>query len=350
MKSKIALTISTLIVLAACGGSNTSQLTSGVSDYQLSPADGQRSSRSRSTPTPSATNTNIVVPTPTTAPTATSTAIPTWNPGPINPTDTATPTASPTPNEAQFSGGQITNPSLLDFVSESQNGQAPKITVTKDTNRLDLGRATTQLTSAPGGNPGRDLGVNAVQQNIPGIDSRLGKALIYRLDDNNNNEIKSLVLRDPETAGWLYQSFGQVFDRTQPAGYVSVGKPTEPTDITNFHATYNGVAVGTYDNDHEVVSKVSAAVNGKNMNLNVTDSVIAQNIRTQGFDSANLRNDNRFNVSNQALSWDSNSKRFTATGYQALFYGPNQEELGGTFNRTIDGKDYRAGFGAKVER
>ena len=348
MKSKIALTISTLMVLAACGGSNTSQLSSGVSDYQLSPAEGQRSNPARRSATPTPTNTNIVVPSPTVAPT--NTAIPTWSPGPVNPTDTATPTASPAPNAAQFSGGQITDPSLLDFVSKSQNGQAPRITVTKDTDRLDLGRATTQLTSAPGGNPGKDLGVNAVQQNIPGIDGRLGKALIYRLDDNNNNEIKSLVLRDPETAGWLYQSFGQVFDRTQPAGYVSVGKPSEPSDITNFHATYDGVAVGTYDTNNEVVSKVTAAVNGKNMNLNVTNSVIAQNIRTQGFDAANLRNDNRFNVSNQALSWDSENKRFTAPGYQALFYGPHQEEMGGTFNRTIDGKDYRGGFGAKVVR
>lgn len=338
-KNKIALTVATLVLLAACGGSGDgSALSSGIGNYELTPGSPHRYDR----PTSSASPTPTIPPiSPSPSPTSSMTPLPTTTntPGP-------SPSPSASPNPAEFSSGHSVNPSLLDFVRDEQNGLPPKITLTADTNTLDLARATRELTSTPGGDAGKDLGVNAVRNGIAGVDRRFGKALIYRLDDNNNNEIKSLIIRDPETAGWRYQTFGQVADRTRPVGYVSIGKPTAPSDIVNFRGEYEGIAMGTYDTNSEVVSNVRASVVNRRMTLNMTDSKIAENIRTAGFHGATA--DRRFDVSNQQLEWDSTGKKFVSpAGYEAKFYGGGQEEMGGTFNRDIDNKTYRGGFGAK---
>lgn len=154
-----------------------------------------------------------------------------------------------------------------------------------------------------------------------------------------------IYLQDPDAAGFKYQTFGQVFDRSGSKGYASTGIVYTPTDTATINATYKGGAMGTFGNS-EVISDMTANLSWtagtKTLAVTTSNSKIATDNMVQGYNG--LTNDNRFNFT-ENMTW--NGSQFTnSNGSQGFLYGATDAaEVGGTLNRTIDGRSYQAGFG-----
>lgn len=154
-----------------------------------------------------------------------------------------------------------------------------------------------------------------------------------------------IYLQDPDAAGFKYQTFGQVFDHSGSKGYASTGIVYTPTDTTTINATYKGGAMGTFGNS-EVISDMTANLSWtagtKTLAVTTSNSKIATDNMVQDYNG--LTNDNRFNFT-ESMAWD--GKKFTnSNGSQGFLYGATDAaEVGGTLNRTIDGRNYQAGFG-----
>ena len=70
-------------------------------------------------------------------------------------------------------------------------------------------------------------------------------------------------------------------------------------------------------------------------------------LQSGNLDGSNLRRDTRLDF-NDTLHWDSGTQRFQSNSGHARLYGPNGEELGGQFSRSISGgASYRGAYGAK---
>lgn len=156
-----------------------------------------------------------------------------------------------------------------------------------------------------------------------------------------------IFLRDPAAAGFKYQSFGQVFDTSGYAGYVSVGKIFTPADTATVQATYKGGAMGTYDGASEVVSDMTAKLNwgatAKTLDVEMTNSHISTDNITRS-EYVPVTKDARFDMK-ETLTWNSADKMFKNDTVKGSLYGDNAAEVGGTFSKEIEGKVYQGAFG-----
>ncbi|STY90439.1 hypothetical protein [Moraxella bovis] len=192
------------------------------------------------------------------------------------------------------------------------------------------------------GQSGYDAGMNA---NKDGSLDNPALSAVKGYVDNTTGQ--AVYLRDPAVAGFSYQTFGQVFDGSnQSQGYVSVGQSTSLADTATVKATYQGVAMGTYDKRSEVVSDMSAELNwganAKTLSVTTTNSHIANANSLKGY--TGISKDARFDFT-ENMTWDSTKKAFASSDALGCTYGANAEEIGGTFSKTIDGKAYEGAFG-----
>lgn len=153
-----------------------------------------------------------------------------------------------------------------------------------------------------------------------------------------------IVLRDPQNAQWSYQTFGEVIDReNKPLAYVNVGTKYIPTDKTTIKARYTGIAQGSYAHHTRVAADMSADINfsagSGSMKLNIANSKASSN------NQAYTRNPN-FDFSDN-LQWSPKQGQFVGVGTKAAMYGGNAEEIGGQFDRQLDGKAYQGAFAGK---
>ena len=162
------------------------------------------------------------------------------------------------------------------------------------------------------------------------------------LDDEH-----TIILRPHQAAGWSYQTFGEIASTRIgiPEAYLNVGKPFIPTENTTLRANYKGNAIGDINQSSRAIAEVSASVdyssNSKTMTLSLGNS------QSGNLDGSNLRRDSRLDF-NDTLHWDSGTQRFQSNSGHARLYGPNGEELGGQFSRSISGgASYRGAYGAK---
>lgn len=161
----------------------------------------------------------------------------------------------------------------------------------------------------------------------------------------NINQEHRLVLRPHQQAGWSYQTFGEITDSSGiPEAYVNVGKPYIPTDNTNLHAEYRGNAIGDFGQHSRVIADVSAHVDFSGDNKKMTLSL--SNSQSGNLNDSGLRRDARFDFQDN-LSWNSNAQQFQSDSGNARLYGPDGEELGGQFTRTVAKETYHGAYGAK---
>lgn len=191
------------------------------------------------------------------------------------------------------------------------------------------------------GESGYDAGMNALKN------GQIKNKVFSGVKGLAGSDNTVIFLRDPAAAGFKYQSFGQVFDMSGSAGYVSVGKIFTPADTATVQATYKGGAMGTYDGASEVVSDMTAKLNWgatvKTLDVEMTNSQISRNNIVQG-NYVPVTKDARFDMK-ETLTWDSEQKIFENDIAVGNLYGDNAAEVGGTFYKEIEGKVYQGAFG-----
>ena len=222
---------------------------------------------------------------------------------------------------------------------------AKRVSTQKD-GQLVLGKA--DFNGSSSGQSGYDAGMNAYKDGS--IDNKAFSAV---KGYDSADEKTSVYLRDPAVTGWQYQTFGQVIDNQnhESKGYISIGKAYTPADTATINATYQGIAMGTYDQSSEVIGTMSAdlkfGANQKTLDVTVSDSKIALNNATaSGY--TGIKDDARFNFQDQ-MTWDSNKKAFESNTAQAHLFGKDAAEVGGIFERTVDGKAFQGAFGGKKQ-
>lgn len=162
---------------------------------------------------------------------------------------------------------------------------------------------------------------------------------------NLGNE-HTLILRPHQAAGWSYQTFGEIASTRGgiPEAYLNIGKPYIPGDDTTLRAEYRGSAIGDLGQRLRTYADVTAQLDYGRANKTLALSLA--NSQSSELDGSNLRQDNRLDF-NDTLHWDNAAQRFQSDSGNARLYGPDGEELGGQFNRSINTETYRGAYGAK---
>jgi len=146
-----------------------------------------------------------------------------------------------------------------------------------------------------------------------------------------------ITLRAPVISGWSYQTFGEITDtKGVPEAYLNVGKPFVPGNV-NLQADYRGTMVG----DLAQTSRVSADV-AAHLDFGAKKTIALQ---IENASRGGVR-DSRLDFSD-TLNWNGNNQRFESQTGVARLYGPNAEELGGQFSRSVGSDAYRGVYGAK---
>lgn len=156
-----------------------------------------------------------------------------------------------------------------------------------------------------------------------------------------------IVLRDPKTAGWSYQTFGEIIDNNNnPLGYVNVGNRLTPADNQSIKANYKGIAQGSHAANTRVVADVTAAIDfSPNAKRNMSVSFSNSHSSTG---NSNFIKDARFDF-NANLNWSATDKQFTGQGVTAAMYGNEAQEIGGQFNRQVESNKYQGAFAGKKQ-
>lgn len=179
------------------------------------------------------------------------------------------------------------------------------------------------------------------------------------------------VLRDPATAGWNYQTFAYAKNTSAPSSsaknlatrdvYQSFGSPTAQTNIpTTATAKYTGISTGTlitggkgYSTTANVTVQADFAQKSLNFNTHAT-KIFEQNYANKTLGDAVEKPE--FDLQGTLTYTDKNLFQGTVTNKDksysgtanGRFYGPNAEEIGGTFGVKKDNNNlYLGGFGAK---
>lgn len=194
-----------------------------------------------------------------------------------------------------------------------------------------------------------DAAMNAVKNNHGTAVQNLSKLNGVAAYDLKNNA-GTLYLRDPSAAGLKHSVIGHVFNAAggQDA-YVSIGVRSAPENNDTVEAKYSGALIGTYDGSGEVVADVAAQLNWspvvKTLEVGVTNAHVATDNMKNGYQQ--LAADDSLNFS-RLMIWDASTSRFVLKDNdgetRAHLYGSKQEEIGGTFDHTVNGKAYSGAF------
>lgn len=258
------------------------------------------------------------------------------------------PSPNPTPNPPSPPPATTRNLSAQDIHSAVAAASdaaylQPRIQIVKADGKLQMGRG--EYVSKPADHTGYDAGMNALKNGVSDINPLFGGV------NGFIGNTAAVFFRDPAVTGWSYQTFGQFFVGNNDAAYLSIGQTFTPEDTAAIKATYQGIAMGTYDNASEVIANMTAELDWsgaqKTLALKVYDSKIAENNAAlkqyQG-----IKDDARFDF-NETLNWSSANQRFESATTHGHLYGADAAEVGGTWGKTVDGKVYNGAFGGKKQ-
>jgi len=178
----------------------------------------------------------------------------------------------------------------------------------------------------------------------------------------NSTETSFVIGAEPVPQGWNYQTFG-VWSRSPTSsasgmvGASSTGAFTQASNIpTSGTASFQGIAAGLYQ-----LSEFSTYITSADMTLNVdfrnrtadfqtVNSVVTPDVATfaSSYPAIDLTGIMQLDPTRNSMSGTVES-RFGMKGViQGAFYGPNAQEVGGTFGLRGDGvESYVGGFGGK---
>ncbi|MDO5091007.1 MAG: transferrin-binding protein-like solute binding protein [Cardiobacteriaceae bacterium] len=326
----LSLTI-TALLLAACGGNGgqpplpeqpqtpyVPHDNHGGNNTQQPKKEEQKQDTSKPAPAPS--------PSPNPSPTPNP-------PSPINPTPTPPSTTQPRPLNIQEIQSAVVNPSSISHLQS-------RIKIGTSDGKLSLG--TPDFNGSSHGDPGTDAGMNALKDGEAGVNPAFGGVSGYYGQET------AIFLRSLSATKWSYQTFGQVAGHGGSLGYASIGKPFIPDDNATLKASYQGIAMGTYDNTSEVISDMKAELDwsNKTLSIQIDNSKIAPNSAAIAYQG--IQNDARFDF-NETLNWSSTNQRFESATTHGHLYGADAAEVGGTWGKTVDGKVYNGAFGGKKQ-
>lgn len=187
-----------------------------------------------------------------------------------------------------------------------------------------------------------DAGLVAAEQNLG---SQFGG--VRALYNETADGMTSVYLRDPSKTGFKYQTFGPVVEQNRVIGNVSIGNHITPPLTADINASYKGFAIGQIRSvvpepdpiDAQVIADVTANLKfsdaDRSLKLQVTNSQV---MTTTGEGST-------FNTApsldfSETLIYMSQGKfaSFSADDHDttAVLYGPQAEEIGGTFGHDAE--------------
>lgn len=190
--------------------------------------------------------------------------------------------------------------------------------------------------------------INANKQTVREANSHRGgiHAQPYVLDLGNQQRI---VLRPHQSAGWSFQTIGELQHFNHPVAYVNVGQEFTPASDAVIQGRYVGKSIGDVGKHSRVIADVVADVDfsgsRKTMTLNLNNSEIAY--QDLGNNPAALQRQSTLDFT-ETLVWDGDE--FKNGHGSAKFYGANAQELGGQFERDYDYntiiESYKGAYGA----
>lgn len=185
--------------------------------------------------------------------------------------------------------------------------------------------------TAPEKNP------NAYQNDLSALYGNT--AYVIELEDN-----RQIVMK--KNNQWKHQTIGEILENKNTLAYLNLGSAYSPQANTDFTATYTGQVLGDLsraDNQGNVENKgrVSANLEAQ-VTFNGTNKHLTINVKDAQFNGAP---DNQYNFS-ERLNWDNNQARFQIDEKNfARLYGANAEEIGGQFEKEVQGDTYRGVYG-----
>lgn len=227
--------------------------------------------------------------------------------------------------------------------------------------------------------------IQSINAAMAGLDKRLGSVQVKKVgtteppsDLRRSTRVKRavedalgdsyyIVLRDPETTQFKFQTFGDLYDKNGKIfASFSIGNQYEP-GTEQLQGIYQGISTGSLSDGRHTTAKVKALLDfgstKKELNIEFFDSYIVAE-QNGVFEL----NDGSVLDFKEVLKWDEAGKHFVSTtegkNTKAHLYGQPftatlrsnkatytaPRELGGSFAHkvTVDGKelDYRGGFGA----
>lgn len=202
----------------------------------------------------------------------------------------------------------------------------------------------------------RDAGVVGVHENNPLVNSKYGKVTVYR-----NQALGDVYLRDPATTHFNYHSFGEArSSQGDKLAYLVVGNQFVPANDFTLQAHYEGISVGSLMNQAsiigaEVLANVHAqldfGIENKTLTIKVDNPVIwapSSAGEKPQFQKASDIEGTKL-AFEQTLSWITAAAHFSGTGITASLYGPQAEEIAGTFKQPATYLDhpvtYQGAFG-----
>lgn len=211
-----------------------------------------------------------------------------------------------------------------------------------------------------------DLGVLAANRPGSGISPKLARIIGYfdklpqALGGENQEDITAVYLRDPVSTGFKYQTFGEVKSSSTSelvAAYVTIGNRFTPAENMVLDASYQGVSMGQFKDIGTDGSWLSVAADmtaqlkfgpdEKALTVTIDNQVMLDKTSTQESRPVFQKVDRL--AFTEKLDWDAQANAFTkgpgGKEMTAYLYGPNAEEVGGTFNRQLEQGAYQGAFG-----
>ena len=175
-------------------------------------------------------------------------------------------------------------------------------------------------------------------------------------DDGDRNVGRVVI---PDSFDWDYQTFGHWVDDPGSGGRTvtafSMGNPTPAgADISRSEATYNGRARGIYEDEgtlFELDARMRGEVDFRDREIEFSTS----STRIARFGSESFRSAGRLNMEGDLSIGDghrfSGGVRTDRGGLEGTvsgrFYGPEAQEIGGTFSLGGAGQSLTGGFGGR---
>ena len=196
----------------------------------------------------------------------------------------------------------------------------------------------------------------SVSADVPDSRGRLGNVDVVGLTTAEENEDALII--EPSKQGFKYQTFGvwlNIPDSAPGTGSAGAGVYGEPTETTNMPssgtATYSGASIGISSvpdegefatasqievtTDFRTATITSSNTHRLNLDTDVIGAVPEWNFSGTG------------NVTGAGFKADINGMEITNGTANGHFFGPNAEEVGGTFSGVFQvGGGYIGSFGA----
>jgi hypothetical protein len=209
------------------------------------------------------------------------------------------------------------------------------------------------VTNASGELAGLQLSSGSVAVNTGSSPTILANGNFLSVSANGGDTF--ILMSDPESGTYLYQVFGVGYTNVNTPGgrayAFTLGAPTLPGDVPAGSAIYtgsiNGVYVDTGGNAYLTLADMTAVTDFSTVDVSALNSAMAPLLGGTATSNSSLDfSVNGMTLANGQFSGAISGGTLVGT-LNGQLYGPNGEEIGGTFSTTGSGGAYLGAFGGK---